>query len=106
MPSDAASTSGSPPADYEPWLGHWVQSRFEETVLEKVLGDKGFPYPLRKIIMSSIAERKFHVQQRGSNSRSRRVLACPPITRVSSSPNTAVRRKRQCGDGDQFGVRG
>ena len=48
-----------PPADYTPWLGHWMQSRFEEEVFEAVLAKKGFPYPLRRLMTNFVAERKF-----------------------------------------------
>ena len=57
--------SGAPPTDYAPWLGHWVQTRFEAEKFEEVLATQGFPYPLRMLMTSFIAERKFSLDADG-----------------------------------------
>lgn len=54
-----------PPEDYSPWLGHWVQVRYEEEIFNEALAKQGFPYPLRQLMKNFIAERKFSVDDKG-----------------------------------------
>ena len=54
-----------PPEDITPWLGHWVQVRFEEEIFAAALAKQGFPYPLQRLMTNFIAERKFSVDERG-----------------------------------------
>ena len=44
-------------AEHAEWLGHWVQTRFDEEVFDRLLTAQGVPFPLRHLMKTFVGER-------------------------------------------------
>ena len=53
------------PADVTPWLGLWTEVRTDEEAYNRVLGNAGVPWAIRKLLQQFAAQREFRLPTPG-----------------------------------------
>ena len=65
LDENGSSYQGAHAAHAE-WLGHWVQTRFDEEVFDRLLTAQGVPFPLRHLMKTFVGERVVSVDEDGN----------------------------------------